>query len=820
MTPFVFSYRTLLKDTSGGRALLLALALAGALRPADGQTVPGGWVPLPGHRTAAAAWGRVIGRVVPSQPISLTLGLAPRDPQGLDDLLRRLYDPADPLYRHFLTPAQFAARFSPTPTQYAAVAAFARAQGLTVTGATSNRLLLHVEAPSAAVEAAFGVRLHQIQDAGGRLFHAPDAEPVVPAALAPLLTGVIGLDDSAVFHPHYQLLASGLPPLFQRPVPHPGRPSISTEASPEAADTLPFQIGSGPGGGLTPTDIRAAYNVNTLSLNGAGQTLAVFELDGYTPSDITGYENAYGLPAVPLATVPVDHNNVPFSPGGGAAEVTLDIELQIALAPGASKIMVYEGPNTDQGLLDTYNKIATDNQAKQISTSWGLDEQDMGTSFIQAERPIFQQMATQGQSLFAAAGDAGAYDNGSTLSVDDPASQPYVTGVGGTSLTTNGAGGAWQRETTWNNGSGSAGGGGISAVWAIPSWQQGVVSPASHGSTTMRNVPDVALDANPYTGYSIFLNGGWALYGGTSCASPLWAAYTALVNQQRQASGVGVLGYANPILYAVAQGPYGSLDFHDIADGSTNLYYPAVAGYDDATGWGTLNGANLLADLAPPPPSGLTASAQSTSQINLTWNAVPHAVGYAVLRGTAHGGPYTQVGTTAGTTSFNDSGLSAGTTYYYVVAAHTAAETSAYSNEASATTSTHVQPPAAPTGLTATAGNGQVGLSWQAVNGAASYNVYRSTTSSGEGVTPYKTGLAAAAFTDTAVSDGTAYYYVVTAVNAAGESAHSAEASATPFSVPAGLNLGFEAPALGSGPGAYQYAPAGASWAFTGGAGI
>ena len=159
--------------------------------------------------------------------------------------------------------------------------------------------------------------------------------------------------------------------------------------------------------------------------------------------------------------------------------------------------------------------------------------------------------------------------------MDDPASQPYVTGVGGTHLTTSGAGGAWSKESTWNNGSGSAGGGGISSLWAIPAWQQGAASASSLGSTTMRNVPDVSLDADPNTGYSIYVQGGWTIYGGTSCAAPLWAAFTALVNQQRADQRPGAPGLRQPVaLRRRPSGRYGAGDFHDIADGSTNLLLP------------------------------------------------------------------------------------------------------------------------------------------------------------------------------------------------------------------------------------------------------
>src|SRR5439155_11913660 len=193
----------------------------------------------------------------------------------------------------------------------------------------------------------------------------------------------------------------------------------------------PRVTGSGPGGGLSPSDIKTAYDLASAVEDGAGQTLAVFELDGYVQSDVTAYEDHFGLPHVPLQNVLVDGVN--GAAGGGAVEVTLDIELQAALAPAAARILVYEGPNTDTGVLDTYNRIATDDLAQAISTSWGLSELEMTSGVRNSENNIFQQLAAQGQTFCAAAGDNGAFDDQRTLSVDDPASQPYVTGVGGTS---------------------------------------------------------------------------------------------------------------------------------------------------------------------------------------------------------------------------------------------------------------------------------------------------------------------------------------------------------------------------------------------------
>ena len=660
---------------------LLGLTLPGVQNRAAADPVPTAapaFRALAGHIPPAVAQAQAVAALDSARPLSLALTLPLRRQDELADLLRGLADPSDARYGQFLMPQQFADRFGPTQADYDRAIAYARSVGLTVVATHPGRTVLDVAASAGQAERAFGLHLLVYQRRrDGRYFYAPDAEPRVPSALAAVVSGIVGLDNAAQWHPHSRVRPAS---------------ALSSFLDPYAQ---PLATGSGPGGGLTPSDIKTAYNLAGVPQTGAGQTLALFELDGYKAADITAYESSFGLPAVPLQNVLIDGYS--GASGSGAGEVTLDIELQAALAPGAAKILVYEGPNSSAGVVDTYTRIATDNLAKSISTSWGEAENSAGASARNAENTAFQQMAAQGQSIFAASGDSGADDNGSTLSVDDPASQPYMTGVGGTSLTTSGAGGVYSSEKTWNGGSISvgAGGGGISTVWTIPSYQSGVAgSAASKGSTTMRNVPDVSLDADPNTGYAIYFGGQWVVYGGTSCAAPLWSAFTALVNQQRAANGQGTLGFANTLLYSTAQSANYTADFHDIADGSTNLFYPAVTGYDDATGLGTFNGANLLAALsgggsAPPTvpaaPTGLKATA-GIAQVALTWTGGTGATSYNVYRSTTLGAegsaPY-KTGLTA--TSYTDTGLTAGTTYFYQVAAVNSAGTSAKSAEVSAT---------------------------------------------------------------------------------------------------------------------------------------
>ena len=562
----------------------LTLALFGIAAVSPALTSPASADPatqrLTGHvLRAAMARARFVGRVSPLETVPLALTLPLRDPAGLSDLLGRLYTPGDPMQGRFLTPDEFAQRFGPTPEDYAAVADFARRAGLTVTGTHPNRLILDVAGPASAVESALRVHLGRYRGASGRLFRAPDADPSVPAVLAGRLAGVVGLDTFAVHRPHL-------------------RPALNPES------------GSGPKGGLAPSDIRNAYHL-TGGQGGAGQAVALYELDGYLASDITAYQGAFGLPALAPTTVLVD--GATGAAGANTDEVALDIELAQALAPNLGHVYVYETPNDglDAHYLDAYSRIATDNLAKQVSTSWGSPESTNTQAFLQAENAIFQQMAVQGQSMFSATGDNGAYDNAGanpdgslnpnalgTLSVDDPGSQPYVTGVGGTRLSS-GPGGAYQSEAAWGSPAdttlspqGSGGGGGFSVQWPVPSYQAGI-SPAPAN----RSVPDVALNADPNTGYSVYTSGAWHVFGGTSVGAPLWAGFTALVNGQRAAAGLAPVGFLNPPLYQIGASASYAGGFNDVKTGS-NLFYPAHTGYDNASGLGTFSGDALLNTLA------------------------------------------------------------------------------------------------------------------------------------------------------------------------------------------------------------------------------
>ncbi len=300
----------------------------------------------------------------------------------------------------------------------------------------------------------------------------------------------------------------------------------------------------------------------------------------------------------------------------------------IGLAPQA-RIEVFEGPNTGSGPYDTMSDIISQHLAQVVTTSWGQCEQLEGQQSATSENTLFQEAAAQGMTVVSASGDDGSedcYPTPPTLQVDDPASQPFVTGVGGTSLTTN-ATGARASETVWNDGvQVGASGGGVSSIWPMPSYQSGapgflhVINGNSTGSTCpgagsgdCREVPDVSADGDPGTGYVIYWNGsgdatglppptqGWQVVGGTSAAAPAWAALIALANASGRCGGIPI-GFANPALYDAAATAY-STDFNDITSGNNDMtglnggLYPAGAGYDMATGLGSPNGTALVQSL-------------------------------------------------------------------------------------------------------------------------------------------------------------------------------------------------------------------------------
>jgi hypothetical protein len=496
-----------------------------------------------------------IGPLNATQQLQLVIALPLRNQAKLDDFLRQLHDPQSPNYRRFLTAQEFADTFGPAESDYAGVIAFAQAHNLAVTGTWPNRTLVDVSGTVADIENALHVHLFLYQHPyEARQFRAPDVDPSVNLAV-PLLH-ICGLND------------------YNRPWP------------------ANCGTGSGTNGSFRGFDFRNAYLPDAGSVTGSGQNVAIatFEAD-YYQSDITAYENACGLPNVNVQKVRLDSYN--GNPNNHNGEVSLDIEMAIAMAPGLQGVVVYEGYFALS--QDVMNQIAIDDSARQISCSW-LHWIQPGEG--QTIDQIFQQFAAQGQSFFQASGDFGAFQ--CIYGGLDPMEEQWLTDVGGTMLTT-GESPYYLFETVWRQSGGGYGNDPNLPSSAIPWWQVGVPNPSNQGSTTNRNFPDVALTAS-----CIWMvdggNGESKVTVGTSAAAPLWAGVAATANQQAHDHGFPPLGFLNPALYSIGQGANYSLCFHDITTGNnTNSCSPtqftAVAGYDLCTGWGTPKGIALINEL-------------------------------------------------------------------------------------------------------------------------------------------------------------------------------------------------------------------------------
>jgi len=539
---------TLCRPVAASAAMLLLFAMGAYSAPRPTLT---------SHVPVAVSSGQAsrVGDLAPDQHITLAISLPLRNESDLDILLQNLYNPASAVYGRYLSVEEFAGQFGPTIDDHDAVVRFAAANGLAVTATRPNRLVIDVAGPVANIEKALHVVMGEYRHpTENRTFYAPDREPTLDLAV-PVLH-ISGLDNFTL-----------------------RRPKI-TRSTPDGSETT----GSGPHGQFIGSDMRAAY-YGSGPLAGTGQSVGLFEFAGYEISDVQLFFQNVNEPLnVPVVGVSV--NGAPLGcapPGCDDSEQALDIEMTISMAPGLSQVVVYVG-NNDPSI---FARMASDNTSKQLSCSWGWKDNESTLD------PIFKEFVAQGQSLFVATGDNGSQTPGDTVW---PADDPYVTAVGGTDLVTNGPGGSWASETGW---SGSAGMPSKNNI-PIPPYQllPGVINSSNHGSTTLRNIPDVAAEANTnqYSCYDGFCSGG---NGGTSYAAPQWAGFTALTNQQALLDGEPVVGFLNPALYRIGLASVYHTDFHDITSGS-NGKYSAVPNFDLVTGWGSFDGPNLLLTLTNP----------------------------------------------------------------------------------------------------------------------------------------------------------------------------------------------------------------------------
>ena len=525
-----------------------------------------------------------IGRLPADATLQLAIGLPLRNKVDFDNFLIDLYTPGNPNFRKYLTPAQFTEKYGPTEQDYQALIEFARTNGLTVTATHPNRKLLDISTSVADIERVFHITMRTYQHpTEARTFFAPDVEPSLDLSV-PILA-ISGLDDYILPH-------------------HLKAHQVTSSALPNGARY--DQGGTGPGGNFSAKDLRNAYAPGVI-YNGSGQSVGLLEFDGYYANLINEYEKSNSLPTpYPTLTAvlldgasgnPANDVNYP----NGYWEVQLDMEMAIAMAPGLKSVIVYELPPPPTNGYppppdDALNRMASDDLAAQLSSS--LEFALSGNT-----DEIFQELAAQGQSFFQSSGDAGAATGSA---VGSPFDDPSVTLVGGTELTMPANGAAWSSEAVWNNPTEypyGESGGGISPTYSLPWYQLGINMSANGGSTTMRNMPDVAMVADNVLAYTsesdITYPGEWQGWDGTSISAPLWAGFMACANQLAAIEGLPSVGFANSAIYWTGTHAGYTEFFHDITSGnnfstSNPNQFSATTGYDLCTGWGTPDGQGTI----------------------------------------------------------------------------------------------------------------------------------------------------------------------------------------------------------------------------------
>ncbi|QNK00232.1 S53 family peptidase [Dyella telluris] len=596
-----------------------------------------------------------------NQTVNVTLVLGLRNQDALENFVYSTVTQGNPSYHRFLTTAQFADRFGASTDDIAKVQAFVKQQGLQQVELLPNHLAIKVSGTIGQFNKAFQTSIHDYRNADGTTFHRPNATPTLPSSLSGTLVVASGLSTEARYR-------SRRVSAFQPSTPTASTTSAAT-MSPlaKSAAAAPAKAAGCTGnatatctpGSFTVGDVANRYNINPLyaaGVNGRGVTIGIATLANFLPADAYTYWSTIGLNVKPnrISQVHVDGGG-PLGSAAGSGETSLDVEQSGGVAPWAN-IIVYDAPNTDAGFFDVFNQAVSDNKVDSLSVSWGSPEifyfpQLNGgvdlTDELRAFHQVFLEAAAQGISMFATAGDSGAYDTVRSLgglpsdpvppplTADAPGSDPLITTAGGTTVpfTYSFSGGpkaTLDKESIWgwdyiasyfqsNFGVdllpevySVGGGGGVSVFWPLPRYQaftsgirrsekkQTLLAPAYDINYTLpgnykgRNVPDVSLNADPETGYSFVssLDGPGLLTfeGGTSFVAPQLNGINALLTQ----ATYGRVGLWNPQIYAMqnifSYGPFSP--FNDIRAGD-NWFYKGVPGYEPGAGIGTLNVTNL-----------------------------------------------------------------------------------------------------------------------------------------------------------------------------------------------------------------------------------
>jgi len=520
-----------------------ALACGPASHATSPQAVPA-VSPPPPPLSVAIGKASDLGPAGPATEIYLTLGLKVRQPGQLASLLAA---------GRTVSPAEYEAEFGPDATLARSAVAALTARGFHVTWQPGSTLIA-ADGPAPAAASLLTVGIENYRLADGTTFYASLDQPRIPPQLSAIVSSVGGLDSY--------------------------RQARSWAVRP---------------GGLSPTDVLAFYNLQSLrdrGLDGTGQTIVLPEIDDLPNlKDLDLFAAKYSLPPFgPLVTIKRDTNwGAPMKPAG---ETVLDLEIIHEIAPGAKMVIYLSAPDFSHGDR-AFDQMVTDHLGSIISESLGACEADVPSGHRAIYGGIEDRAVAQGMSHFIATGDSGAYTCGqdTPASGSFPSTLPSVTAVGGTSVFQS-VQGRYFKEAAWGSPIDETGtGGGFSHFYPLPGYQKGVAQAAGQGQ---RQVPDVAANGDPMTGFHIIFGGKAGQAGGTSAATPLWAATVALINQDLKKKGLREVGFANPAIYWMGQNTakFSAAPFHDVTTGN-NLAYDAAPGWDFATGWGSMDGAAL-----------------------------------------------------------------------------------------------------------------------------------------------------------------------------------------------------------------------------------
>jgi len=538
-------------------------------------------IPLKGSERVAVPGAKAIGAANPDESLQVTVLLRSRaqaadakaknttatanEKSSVESLLKQRA-----AERQHLSREQFLAQRGALEEDTRLVEAFAHAYGLSISDTNIAKASVTLTGTVADFARAFNVELMTYESAGGS-YRGRTGPVYIPAELDGVVAAVLGLDNRPQARPHFRM----------------HRPAITAHARTTQ-----------PAGTFTPVQVARLYDFPA-NADGTGQSIAIIELGGgFKPKDIqTYFKNTLNMAPPKVIAISVDgaHNKPTGDANGPDGEVMLDIEVAGAVAP-KSTLAVYFAPNTDQGF---FNAIAaavhdTKNNPSVISISWGGPESSWSQQSLTQFNTLLENAATLGVTVCIASGDNGSTDGvtDNLQHVDFPASSPFALACGGTKLTA--ANSKYSSETVWNemaNQEGSTGGG-VSEFFAKPAYQADANVPASvnPGHFVGRGVPDVSGDADPVTGYDVYVDGQASVIGGTSAVAPLWAGLTACINQML-GKKVGAL---SSLIYSQIAPINGT--FHDITTGN-NGAYSAHAGWDACTGWGTPIGSAIVSAL-------------------------------------------------------------------------------------------------------------------------------------------------------------------------------------------------------------------------------